>query len=35
MMALAAVLGYTNAVKFSDHTELMNWLGGLTTMTQD
>ena len=28
MMALAAILGYTNAVKFSDHRDVVNWLDG-------
>ena len=28
MMALAAILGYTNAVKFSDHWDVVDWIDG-------
>ena len=34
MMALAAVLNYTNAVQFDSHEDFMDWFEGRRVMTQ-
>ena len=34
MMALAAVLNYTNAIQFSSYDEIWDWRDGYTVLTQ-